>query len=310
MARKPQGGEESAICRRWKGRAHLDQGRRSQGQGHPDRHRASSEATLLTAMEGAGKLIEDEELREAMSERGLGTPATRAATIEGLLAEEYTASQRPRAAADGQGLLRCCLHWNGLQVDEIRSPELTGEWEYKLKEMEHGRLSRDEFMQHIMDRTRAMVERIKTGEFADPDFGTLKTPCPRCGAKIHEGYKHFTCEKCDYKLWKVVASRQWGETAEMDELLAKRTIRPAAGLPQQDGARLRRHHQAQGRPHPRVRFRSVRRGRRWRRGRFQRPGALGAPVPNAPAASSITACPMSAKRAWARDAAATSAPAR
>jgi uncharacterized protein (DUF924 family)/ribosomal protein S27AE len=95
--------------------------------------------------------------------------------------------------------------------------------------MEHGRLSRDEFMQHIVDRTREMVERIKTGEFADPDFGTLKTPCPRCGAKIHEGYKHFTCEKCDYKLWKVVASRQW-ESAEMDELLSKRTIGPLQGF--------------------------------------------------------------------------------
>jgi DNA topoisomerase-3 len=187
-----------------------------------------SEATLLTAMEGAGKLIEDEELREAMSERGLGTPATRAATIEGLLAEEYL-HRNGRELQPTAKAFSLLFALEQLQVDEIRSPELTGEWEYKLKEMEHGRLSRDEFMQHIMDRTRAMVERIKTGEFADPDFGTLKTPCPRCGAKIHEGYKHFTCENCDYKLWKVVASRQW-ETAEMDELLAKRTIGPLQGF--------------------------------------------------------------------------------
>jgi DNA topoisomerase-3 len=95
--------------------------------------------------------------------------------------------------------------------------------------MEQGRLSRDEFMSNIADRTRVMVERIKTGEFADPDFGTLKTPCPRCGAKIHEGYKHFTCENCDYKLWKVVASRQW-ETSEMDELLSRRVIGPLQGF--------------------------------------------------------------------------------
>jgi ribosomal protein S27AE len=84
-------------------------------------------------------------------------------------------------------------------------------------------------MNHIVDKTREMVERIKTGEFADPAFGTLKTPCPRCGAKIHEGYKHFTCEKCDYSLWKVVASRQW-EPAEMDELLSKRVIGPLQGF--------------------------------------------------------------------------------
>ncbi len=179
-------------------------------------------------MEGAGKLIDDEELREAMSERGLGTPATRAATIEGLLAEEYL-HRNGRELQPTAKAFSLLFALTQLQVDEIRSPELTGEWEYKLKEMEHGRLSRDEFMQHIVDRTREMVERIKTGEFADPDFGTLKTPCPRCGAKIHEGYKHFTCEKCDYKLWKVVASRQW-ETAEMDELLSKRTIGPLQGF--------------------------------------------------------------------------------
>jgi DNA topoisomerase-3 len=84
-------------------------------------------------------------------------------------------------------------------------------------------------MNHIVDKTQRMVERIKTGEFADPDFGTLKTPCPRCGAKIHEGYKHFTCEKCDYKLWKVVASRQW-ETAGNGRTAVQAPDRPAAGL--------------------------------------------------------------------------------
>ncbi len=187
-----------------------------------------TEATLLTAMEGAGKLIDDEELREAMSERGLGTPATRAATIEGLLAEEYL-HRNGRELQPTAKAFSLLFALTQLQVDEIRSPELTGEWEYKLKEMEQGRLSRDEFMNHIVEQTQVMVERIKTGEFADPDFGTLKTPCPRCGAKIHEGYKHFACEKCDYRLWKVVASRQW-EPEEMDELLAKRTIGPLQGF--------------------------------------------------------------------------------
>jgi DNA topoisomerase-3 len=187
-----------------------------------------TEATLLTAMEGAGKLIEDEELREAMSERGLGTPATRAATIEGLLAEEYL-HRNGRELQPTAKAFSLLFALEQLKVDEIRSPELTGEWEFKLKEMEQGRLGRDEFMNHVVDRTREMVERIKTGEFADPDFGTLQTPCPRCGAKIHEGYKHFTCEKCDYKLWKVVASRQW-ETSEIDELLTKRQIGPLQGF--------------------------------------------------------------------------------
>jgi len=187
-----------------------------------------SEATLLTAMEGAGKLIEDEELREAMSERGLGTPATRAATIEGLLAEEYL-HRNGRELQPTAKAFSLLFALENLGVDEIRSPELTGEWEYKLREMEHGRLGRDEFMNHIMDRTRAMVERIKTGELPEAAFSTLKTPCPRCGGVIQENYKKFQCKSCDYSLWKIVASRQW-EPEEMDELLTQRVIGPLQGF--------------------------------------------------------------------------------
>jgi DNA topoisomerase-3 len=187
-----------------------------------------TEATLLTAMEGAGKLIEDEELREAMSERGLGTPATRAATIEGLLAEEYL-HRNGRELQPTAKAFSLLFALENLGVDEIRSPELTGEWEFKLKEMEHGRLGRDEFMNHIMDKTREMVERIKTGELPEAAFSTLKTPCPRCGGVIQENYKKFQCKSCDYSLWKVVASRQW-EPEEMDELLSKRVIGPLQGF--------------------------------------------------------------------------------
>ena len=187
-----------------------------------------TEATLLTAMEGAGKLIEDEELREAMSERGLGTPATRAATIEGLLAEEYL-HRNGRELQPTAKAFSLLFALENLGVDEIRSPELTGEWEYKLKEMEHGRLQRDEFMSHIVEKTREMVERIKTGELPEAAFSTLKTPCPRCGGVIQENYKKFQCKSCDYSLWKVVASRQW-EPEEMDELLSKRVIGPLQGF--------------------------------------------------------------------------------
>jgi len=187
-----------------------------------------NEATLLSAMEGAGKLVEDEELREAMSERGLGTPATRAATIEGLIAEEYL-HRNGRELQPTAKAFSLLFALEQLQVDEIRSPELTGLWEWKLKEMEQGRLKRDEFMSHITEQTQVMVDRIKHGEFADPDFGTLKTPCPKCGGTIHETYKHFKCDKCDYKLWKVIASRQW-EPEEMDELLEKRSIGPLDGF--------------------------------------------------------------------------------
>jgi DNA topoisomerase-3 len=187
-----------------------------------------SEATLLSAMEGAGKLVEDEELREAMSERGLGTPATRAATIEGLIAEEYV-HRNGRELQPTPKAFSLLFALEKLGVDEIRSPELTGEWEHKLKLMEMGKLGRDEFMNHITGKTREMVERIKTGELPDEAFGTLHTPCPRCGGQIKEGYKKFECQGCDYKLWKVVASRQWAPE-EMDELLSKGVIGPVQGF--------------------------------------------------------------------------------
>lgn len=187
-----------------------------------------NEATLLSAMEGAGKLVEDEELREAMAERGLGTPATRAAIIEGLIQEEYVHRQgrelQPTAKA-----FNLLFALEQLKVDEIRSPELTGLWEWKLREMEHGRLKREAFMSHIVEQTREMVERIKTGELHDADFGALKTPCPKCGGVIHETYRYFKCERCDYKLWKVLAGRQW-EPEEMDELLSKGQIGPLSGF--------------------------------------------------------------------------------
>jgi DNA topoisomerase-3 len=187
-----------------------------------------NEATLLSAMEGAGKLVEDEELREAMSERGLGTPATRAATIEGLIAEEYV-HRNGRELQPTAKAFSLLFALEKLGVDEIRSPELTGEWEFKLREMEHGRLNRAEFMEHISGQARVMVDRIKHGELPDEAFSTLKTPCPKCGGVIRETYKKFECQQCEYKLWKVVASRQW-EPEEIEELLTKGSVGPLQGF--------------------------------------------------------------------------------
>ena len=114
-------------------------------------------------MEGAGKLVEDEELREAMAAKGLGTPATRAATIEGLLAEEYLRregreiSSTPKASA-----LMELLH--AVDIPALASPEMTGEWEYKLKQMERGELPRSRFMEEIVGLTQKIVERAKNFE--------------------------------------------------------------------------------------------------------------------------------------------------
>ena len=187
-----------------------------------------SEATLLSAMEGAGKLVDDEELREAMSARGLGTPATRAATIEGLIQEEYL-HRNGRELQPTAKAFSLLFALSKLGVDELRSPELTGHWEYKLKQMEGGALARGEFMEHITDQTRLMIDRIKNGEIPDEAFSTLKVHCPKCGGVIQENYKKFQCKGCDYALWKVVASRQY-EPEEVEELLTQRSVGPLQGF--------------------------------------------------------------------------------
>jgi DNA topoisomerase-3 len=187
-----------------------------------------NEATLLSAMEGAGKLVEDEELREAMGARGLGTPATRAATIEGLIFEEYV-HRNGRELQPTAKAFSLLFALSKLGVDELRSPELTGNWEYKLKQMESGELKRNEFMDHIVEKTREMVDRIKHGEIPEEAFSTLKTPCPKCGGVIQENYKKFQCKKCDYALWKVVAGRQF-EPEEIEELLSRRVVGPLQGF--------------------------------------------------------------------------------
>ena len=187
-----------------------------------------NEATLLSAMEGAGKLVEDEELREAMAARGLGTPATRAATIEGLIYEEYV-HRNGRELQPTAKAFSLLFALSKLGVDELRSPELTGNWEYQLRQMEHGALARNAFMDHIVTQTQEMVERIKHGEIPDEAFSTLKKPCPKCGGVIQENYKKFQCKSCDFALWKVVASRQY-EPEEVEELLEKRVVGPLQGF--------------------------------------------------------------------------------
>src|SRR5205085_2453240 len=119
-----------------------------------------SEATLLGAMEGAGKLVEDDELRDAMQEKGLGTPATRASIIEGLLNEKYMLREGREMIPTAKAFQLMTL-LRGLGVEELSKAELTGEWEYKLAQMEHGKLSRDAFMREIAEMTKRIVMKAK-----------------------------------------------------------------------------------------------------------------------------------------------------
>lgn len=189
-----------------------------------------NEATLLSAMEGAGKMVDDEELRAAMAERGLGTPATRAQIIEGLITEQYI-------HRDGRELIPSAKAFSlitllkGLGVVALTSPELTGGWEYKLSRMERGELSRADFMAEIAELARDVVERAKRYESdtVPGDFVILTTPCPKCGGVVKENYKKFACKSCDWSTWKIVAGRQF-EIDEIETLLREGKVGPLLGF--------------------------------------------------------------------------------
>ncbi|MCC7116479.1 MAG: DNA topoisomerase III [Burkholderiales bacterium] len=191
-----------------------------------------NEGTLLSAMEGAGKTIEDEELREAMREKGLGTPATRAQIIEGLIGERYVHREGRDLVPTAKAFsLMTLLH--GLGVPELFSPELTAEWEFRLAQMERGKLKRAAFMKDIVAMTRRIVAQAKNYESdtIPGDFATLKTPCPRCGGEVHEKYKKFQCvaAACDFGFWKILGGRQL-EPDEAETLLRDREIGPLEGF--------------------------------------------------------------------------------
>jgi len=190
-----------------------------------------TEATLLSAMEGAGKLVEDEELREAMRERGLGTPATRSQIIEGLIHDGYIERKGKELIVTAKGLSLITLLRN-LQTDVLCTPEMTGEWESRLKQMAHGKLDRKHFMEDIRDLTREIVENVRNfrGETIEGEYATIDAKCPNCGeGPIKEDYKTFRCQNCDWLMWKTMASRQF-EPEEVHELLARGRVGPLQGF--------------------------------------------------------------------------------
>ncbi|SAK85909.1 DNA topoisomerase III [Caballeronia ptereochthonis] len=189
-----------------------------------------NEASLLSAMEGAGKLVEDEELREAMAAKGLGTPATRAAIIEGLLGEKYMVREGRELIPTAKAFQLMTL-LRGLGVEELTAPELTGEWEHKLSQMERGNLHRNQFMQEIARMTQTIVKRAKEydSDTIPGDYATLETPCPNCGAQVKENYRRFACTKCEFSISKIPGGRQF-EIAEVEELLREKTIGPLSGF--------------------------------------------------------------------------------
>ncbi len=210
-----------------------------------------TEATLLSAMEGAGKLIDDEELRAAMNEKGLGTPATRAATIEGLITEKYMLREGRELIPTAKSFQLMTL-LRGLNVQELTRPELTGDWEFKLSEMEKGRLNRDAFMAEIAAMTQRVVQKAKEydRDTIPGDYATLKAPCPNCGGVVKENYRRFTCigvkgakppvtvdkdgvitegTGCGFSIGKIPGSRSF-ELAEVEKFLVDKKIGPLEGF--------------------------------------------------------------------------------
>jgi DNA topoisomerase-3 len=182
-------------------------------------------------MEGAGKLIDDEELREAMREKGLGTPATRAAVIDGLIFEGYVERKQRDLIATAKGISLITLLRN-VRAETLCKPEMTGEWEFKLKQMERGQLSRDTFMLQIRDLTREIVDKVKGfGEKPiEGEFVTLDIKCPQCGGgPFKEDYRTYTCASCGLRVWKSMAAREF-EPDEVKELLTQGRVGPLDGF--------------------------------------------------------------------------------
>jgi DNA topoisomerase-3 len=196
-----------------------------------------SEATLLGAMEGAGKTVEDDELRQAMQEKGLGTPATRSSIIEGLIAEKYMLREGRELIPTAKAFQLMTL-LRGLGVEELSKAELTGEWEYKLAQMEQGKLSRESFMAEIAAMTERMVKKAKEydRDTIPGDYATLSSPCPNCGGIVKENYRRYTCtgktgmeEGCGFSFGKTPAGRTF-EVAEVEQFLRDKKIGPLDGF--------------------------------------------------------------------------------
>ncbi len=174
------------------------------GETRPPRH--FTENSLLGIMETAGKLIEDEQLREAMKSRGLGTPATRAAIIETLLRRRYIRREKKQLRATDLGRTLIAL----LRDPILTSAEMTGEWEAKLQDIERGDLAREAFMGEIVSFVTTMLENSKNARID----GTRLGDCPRCGKPVIEGRKGYGCSAwesgCEFVLWKEYQSHEIG----------------------------------------------------------------------------------------------------
>jgi DNA topoisomerase III len=194
-----------------------------------------NESTLLSAMEGAGKRVDDEDLADAMSERGLGTPATRASIIEGLIYEAYIVRDQNHrdliATTKGISLIQ---QLQTIGIEALTSPQMTGEWEYKLKQMEQGKLDRTTFMKEIRHYSTLVVDKAKAhmNHVKNADYPDLPAMCPQCQTKpLRTTDNAFKCKnpECGWSTYKTLAGRML-EPEEAVTLLNTGFVGPLTGF--------------------------------------------------------------------------------
>jgi len=187
-----------------------------------------TEATLLSAMETAGKLVEDEELADAMKERGLGTPATRADIIDGLIYQKYIDRQQrelvPTAKAE-----QLIQFLDAVEAADLTNPAMTGDWEYRLREMTRGTFPREKFMAGIIEETKGIVERVKNFEEDDSVARTTDIISPTDKKPLRETLRGYKSQDGELMLYKVIGGRKM-EESEIRELVEKGSVGPLDGF--------------------------------------------------------------------------------
>ena len=187
-----------------------------------------TEATLLSAMEGAGKLVDDEDMAEAMKERGLGTPATRADTIDGLINQKYI--DRPQRELIPTTKAEQLIQFLGaVKAEELTKPDLTGDWEFKLRQMEHNKFSREKFMAEIAATTKGIVERVKAFEEDDSVARETDIPSPTDKKPLRETLRGYKSQDGELMIYKVIGGRRM-EEHEVRELITKGVVGPLDGF--------------------------------------------------------------------------------
>jgi len=202
--------------------------------------RRYTDASLLGAMETAGKLVDDEALREAMKDSGIGTPATRAAIIERLIDVGYV-------ERDGRSLVATEKGRNVIRLlgeHALTSPDLTGRWEQRLGRIERGEDSREQFMRDIAGFAQETIEvldaTLKDVRIPRANLG----PCPVCGHDIVENRKGYSCwaredPGCGFVIWKSKAGKQLPLTVARELIAKGRTERPVTGFRGRSGRSFR-----------------------------------------------------------------------